>query len=256
MRESVLVAEPETMGQSQSGDQGAVERKLHLETPGPVLLLGAPGAGKGTQARQLMELWGVPQISTGDILRANVAAETELGRQAKKLMDRGELVPDDLVNGMVAARLQEPDTQRGYIFDGYPRTLPQAAWLDGQLDRSDRGAEALPVVAVNIRVSYTSLLRRITGRRTCPRCQSSYNVYLKPSIQDGICDIEGAALVQRADDTEDVFAGRMRAYELQTAPVIEHYRQQGRFADVDGEQQVGKVLNDVVEAIARLRGVA
>jgi adenylate kinase len=253
VRESVLVSEPETTGLSRRGQQ----KGPYLETPGPVLLLGAPGAGKGTQAKQLMELWGVPQISTGDILRANVAAQTELGKQAKVLMERGELVPDDVVNGMVAARLTEPDTERGYIFDGYPRTLPQAAWLDAHLRESEReSAEALPVVAVNIRVSYTSLLRRVTGRRTCPRCQSIYNVYLKPPLRDGFCDIEGMALVQRADDTEDVFAGRMRAYELQTAPVIEHYRQQGRFADVDGEQEVGQVLDDVVRAIARLRGVA
>ncbi len=203
-----------------------------------------------------MDLWSVPQISTGDILRANVAAMTDLGRQAKALMERGELVPDHLVNAMVAARLAQPDTQRGYIFDGYPRTLPQAAWLDSHLAGSQQGtAGALPIVAVNIRVSYTSLLRRITGRRTCPRCQRIYNVYLKPPLHDGVCDVDGSALMQRADDNEDVFAERMRAYELLTAPVIEHYRLQGRFADVDGEQEVEQVSAEVVRAIARLRGV-
>lgn len=234
----------------------ADSKSTDVFTPGPILLLGAPGAGKGTQARQLMEMWGVPQISTGDILRSNVARQTELGKQAKVVMDRGDLVPDGLVNGMVASRLAEPDTTRGYIFDGYPRTLAQAHWLDGHLASvAKAGCETLPVIAVNIRISYTSLLRRITGRRTCPVCQRIYNIYLQPPVHEGVCDVEGATLTQRADDKEEVVAERMKAYERQTAPVIEHYRAQARFADVDGEQEVGRVLEDVVAALRRLRGV-
>ena len=133
--------------------------------PGPILLLGAPGVGKGTQAKELIKVWGIPQISTGDLLRANVAQGTKLGRTAKEIMGRGELVPDSLVNEMVAVRLQQPDTAKGYILDGFPRTLVQAGWLDGRLAAQ---AQGLPVVAVSIKVEYNQLLRRITGRRSCP----------------------------------------------------------------------------------------
>lgn len=218
--------------------------------PGPILLLGAPGAGKGTQAKHLMAAWGVPQISTGDLLRSNVARGTELGRQAKEIMARGDLVPDDLVNRMVAARLAEPDTGAGYILDGFPRTLGQAKWLDEQLQA---GAERLPVVAVSIRVEYTRLLRRITGRRSCPACQRIYNIYLQPPQSDTVCDVDGTPLVQRADDTETVFHERMRAYEQLTAPVIEHYRAKGRFEEVDGEQSVESVAAGIMAAVERLR---
>ena len=133
--------------------------------------------GKGTQAKELVKLWNIPQISTGDLLRGNVAQGTELGKIAKEIMGRGELVPDSLVNEMVAARLLEPDTARGYILDGFPRTLGQADWLDGRLAAQ---VESLPVVAVSIQVNYNQLLRRITGRRNCPVCQTIYNVYMNP----------------------------------------------------------------------------
>jgi len=218
--------------------------------PGPILLLGAPGVGKGTQAKELVKLWGIPQISTGDLLRANVSQDTPLGIIARETMDRGELVPDSLVNEMVAARLVEPDTIRGYILDGFPRTLPQAGWLDGRLAAQQL---ALPVVAVSISVDYNQLLRRITGRRNCPVCQTIYNVYSNPPKVDEICDIEGAALVQRADDTEQVFAERMRSYEALTTPVIEHYRALGRFVEVDGDRAIAEVAAGIVYAVERLR---
>ena len=218
--------------------------------PGPILLLGAPGVGKGTQAKELVKRWQIPQISTGDLLRANVAQGTELGRTAKEIMGRGELVPDSLVNEMVAVRLTQPDTANGYILDGFPRTLVQAAWLD---ERLAARAEGLPVVAVSIKVDYNQLLRRITGRRNCPVCQSIYNVYVKPPQRDGFCDADGAALVQRADDTEKVFTERMRAYEALTAPVVEHYRASGRFAEVDGDQSIEVVMAGIIAAVERLR---
>jgi adenylate kinase len=231
--------------------QVETDREISLNViPGPILLLGAPGVGKGTQAKELVKLWGIPQISTGDLLRANVSQGTPLGIIARETMDRGELVPDSLVNEMVAARLVEPDTVRGYILDGFPRTLPQAGWLDGRLAAQ---ALALPVVAVSISVDYNQLLRRITGRRNCPVCQTIYNVYSNPPKVDEICDIEGAALVQRADDTEQVFAERMRSYEALTTPVIEHYRALGRFAEVDGDRPIGEVAAGIVCAVERLR---
>jgi len=227
------------------------DREISLNIiPGPILLLGAPGVGKGTQAKELVKLWGIPQISTGDLLRANVSQDTPLGIIARETMERGELVPDSLVNEMVAARLVEPDTVRGYILDGFPRTLPQAGWLDGRLAAQQL---ALPVVAVSISVDYNQLLRRITGRRNCPVCQTIYNVYSNPPKVDEICDIEGAALVQRADDTEQVFAERMRSYEALTTPVIEHYRALGRFVEVDGDRAIAEVAAGIVYAVERLR---
>jgi adenylate kinase len=226
-------------------------RELGRKTlPGPILLLGAPGVGKGTQAKELVKLWGIPQISTGDLLRFNVAKGTSLGVVAKEIMGRGELVPDSLVNEMVAARLDEPDTAEGYILDGFPRTLPQAGWLDGRLAAQGKG---LPVVAVSIQVDYNQLLRRITGRRNCPVCQRIYNIYSNPPQRAGFCDVEGAALVQRADDTEPVFKERMRTYESLTAPVVEHYRAAGRFAEVDGDRPIEAIAAGIVAAVERLR---
>jgi adenylate kinase len=218
--------------------------------PGPILLLGAPGVGKGTQAKELVQHWGIPQISTGDLLRANVAQGTPLGKTAKEIMHRGELVPDSLVNEMVAVRLQQPDTVKGYILDGFPRTLAQAHWLDGRLATQ---TTALPLVAVSIQVDYNQLLRRITGRRNCPVCQTIYNVYSKPPQRAGFCDVEGAALTQRADDTEKAFAERMRAYAAQTAPVIEHYRELGRFVEVPGDGPIAAIAAGIVAAVERLR---
>jgi len=232
----------ETNLQGQGADQKAA--------PGPILLLGAPGVGKGTQAKELIKVWGVPQISTGDLLRGNVAQGTELGKTAKAIMGRGELVPDTLVNEMVAVRLTQPDTANGYILYGFPRTLVQADWLDERLAAL---AGTLPVVAVSIKVDYNQLLRRITGRRNCPVCQTIYNLYGKPPAKEGYCDVDGAALVQRADDTEKVFEERMRAYEALTAPVVEHYRAAGRFAEVDGDRPILEIAAGIVAAVDGLR---
>jgi len=223
---------------------------VKLTAPGPILLLGAPGVGKGTQAKELVKLWNIPQISTGDLLRANVAQSTELGVAAKQIMGRGELVPDSLVNEMVAIRLREPDTAKGFILDGFPRTLPQSHWLDGRLATNPN---ALSLVAVSIHVDYNQLLRRITGRRNCPACQSIYNIHGRPPQKDGFCDLDGAALVQRADDTEKVFEERMRAYSAQTAPVVEHYRALERFAEVDGDRPIAEIAAGIVDAVERLR---
>ncbi|MBB5341957.1 adenylate kinase [Tunturiibacter gelidoferens] len=217
--------------------------------PGPVLLLGAPGVGKGTQAKALMAAYGIPQISTGDILRANIKSGTELGNAAKALVDQGTLVSDDLVNQMVADRLKQPDTQRGFILDGFPRTINQATWLDAQLSAA---SNTLPVVAISIVVEYQQLLRRITGRRISPAGRD-YNIYSKPPRVAGICDVDGSTLIQRPDDSEAVFVERMKTFEAQTAPVIEHYRKQGRFEVVNGDRPVEEVTVGIVSALKRLR---
>jgi adenylate kinase len=217
--------------------------------PGPVLLLGAPGVGKGTQAKALMAAYGIPQISTGDILRANISKGTPLGKQAKALVDQGTLVSDDLVNQMVADRLSQPDTHSGYILDGFPRTLNQATWLDVQLSAT---LNTLPVVAISIIVDYEQLLHRITGRRISPAGRI-YNTYSNPPAVPGICDVDGSKLAQRPDDSESVFSERMKTFETQTAPVIEHYRNQGRFEEIDGDHSVDQVTIAIEAALKRLR---
>ncbi len=217
--------------------------------PGPVLLLGAPGVGKGTQAKRLMAEFGIPQISTGDLLRDNIAKGTELGKAARSLMDRGLLVSDNLVNEMVADRLQQPDIARGYILDGFPRTLVQAEWVDSHLAG---GSQTLPLVAISIVVGYDELLRRITGRRLCP-AGHIYNIYTNPPKVEGKCDLDGQALIQRSDDSEKVFHERMKTFEEQTAPVITHYCKRGRFEEVDGSRSVEEVTAAITGALHRLR---
>jgi adenylate kinase len=216
--------------------------------PGPVLLLGAPGVGKGTQAKAMMAEFAIPQISTGDLLREHRRNHTELGMIADDLMQRGQLVPDDLVNKMVAGRLAHPDCGRGYILDGFPRTLAQADWLDGFLSNTT----ASPVVAISINVDHDELLRRITGRRISPAGRI-YNIYTAPPRVPGICDVDGSTLTQRNDDSEEVFEERMKTFYEQTAPVIEHYRNAGRFAEVDGSLAVEAVTSAIRAELQRLR---
>jgi len=228
--------------------------------PGPVLLLGAPGVGKGTQAQALLAEFGIPQISTGDILKKNIAAGTELGLKAKGLMDQGLFVDDETVNKMVAARLHEPGVEKGFILDGYPRTLAQAGFIDALLEIhqvSGAGVSALhlPLVAISIRVDEDELLRRITGRRICPKCMRSYNIYSQPPVKEGVCDVDGTKLEQRPDDTEQTFRQRMLEYNAKTAHVIEHYRGKGCFAEVDGAKPVEEVTASVAAALKGLRGV-
>ncbi len=216
--------------------------------PGPVLLLGAPGVGKGTQAQLMMAEFGIPQVSTGDLLRENRRNRTPLGMTADELMNTGQLVPDNLVNDMVSARLQEPDTQHGYILDGFPRTLNQAEWLDRQLV-----AYMLPVVAICIKVDEATLLKRITGRRISP-AGAIYNIYFNPPKVEGICDVDGSKLEQRSDDTEEVFHERMKAFRSKTAAVIDYYRSHGgRFCEVDGDKPVHEVTHEIRKSLLSLR---
>ncbi len=234
--------------------------------------MGAPGVGKGTQAKALMRSWSVPQISTGDLLRANVASGTELGLTAKTIMDSGRLVPDEVVNRMVEQRLAEPDTRRGYLLDGFPRTVTQADWFDkhvfyGRGTVSGRSDPALgpgsqvsamqmpaeTVIAISLKVDYELLRRRVTGRRICPVCGSIYNVHFQPPQVPGICDREGAALMCRDDDAAAVFEGRLKAYEAQTAPVVAHYSKLGRLLEIDGERAPEEVTRSLVGAVEEQR---
>lgn len=214
---------------------------------GPVILLGPPGAGKGTQAQRIAERYAIPQISTGDLLRANVAKGTDLGKQAKAIMDKGDLVPDALVEGMVAARVREADCAHGYILDGFPRTIAQAQWLDKFFkDQKDAG---IPPVVVDIQVGYNELLGRLTGRRTCPSCGRIYNVHLQPPKVAETCDVDGAKLATRKDDTEEVIAERLKAYERQTKPLTDYYQAQGRLRALDGGRSVDEVTQQAFQAL-------
>lgn len=217
-------------------------------SPGPVLLIGPPGVGKGTQAKVLMQLYGIPQISTGDLLRSNRDQHTELGKTAETLMSQGKLVPDDLVNQMVAERLAASDCAHGYILDGFPRTLAQADWLDSFLLQT----ASQPLAVLNLVVDHDVLLKRITGRRISPAGRI-YNIYTQPPRVAGVCDFDGSTLTQRTDDTEPAFEKRMREFTEKTGPAIEHYRISGRFAQIDGMASIDDVSGNLRACLHRLR---
>jgi adenylate kinase len=233
----------------------AVGVKTNQQIVGPIVLLGPPGAGKGTQAKLIAETYGIPQISTGDILRDNVARKTELGVKAKEIMGRGDLVPDELVCGMVADRLTLADCVLGFILDGFPRTVRQAEWLDAQLEKMRAGQDGkrqqayAPPVVIRLVVEYNQLLQRLTGRRSCPTCGLIYNVYYQPPKVQGICDVDGTPLVTRRDDTEEVIAERLKAYEQLTLPLVEYYGARGRLIEVNGDQPVEGVMAQTFSAI-------
>ena len=213
---------------------------------GPIILLGAPGAGKGTQAKQIVDRYSIPQISTGDLLRENVKLGTELGKKAKTVMDSGKLVSDELVCDMVAERLARPDCARGFILDGFPRTVGQAEWLDGFL--AARGSK-LPLRVIKITVDYDRLLKRLTGRRTCPICGTIYNMYTNPPKVDEVCDREGAKLTFRKDDSEEAIGTRLKAYEKDTLPLADYYRQRGILTEISGDSEPGKVTTELFRAL-------
>lgn len=211
-----------------------------------LVFMGAPGSGKGTQARRLMDEYASPQVSTGDLLRAAVAAGTALGKQAKTAMDAGQLVADSIVIGMIRERLQQKDTKYGFILDGFPRSLAQAEALDQMLAELGQPLDR----AILLDVKFENLIKRLTGRRTCKSCGHLYNVYFSPPRKDGVCDKDGGELVQRGDDNEETITKRLKVYQDQTAPLMDYYKKQSKFASVDGEgsmdeifQRIAKVLN-------------
>jgi adenylate kinase len=212
-----------------------------------VIFLGPPGAGKGTQARQIAESYAVPHLSTGDMFREHVSRGTPLGLRAKPIMERGELVPDDLVLSMVEDRISRPDCADGFILDGFPRTLPQAEKLDEILRRRFKTE---PLV-VHFIVDKNQLMRRLTGRRVCGIGGEIYNIYDHPPKVSGHCDRDGGELIQRPDDREEVIAERLAAYERQTRPLVDYYRQRGVLKDVDGMAAPQAVTKNVLELLAQ-----
>lgn len=212
-----------------------------------LVLLGAPGAGKGTQAKKLIEKYGIPQISTGDILRKAVADGTPLGKEAKSYMDRGELVPDKVVIGLIEERLKEGDTQKGYILDGFPRNTAQAETLDRLLNDLGMSLD----FALSVDVPREDLLKRLTGRRTCKNCQQMYNIYYSPPRKDGICDKCGGALFQRDDDKEETIRRRLDVYDAQTAPLIDYYKKKGILKSVMGVGSIEEIFGRVCAILER-----
>jgi adenylate kinase len=210
-----------------------------------VIFLGAPGAGKGTQARRLAAASGVPQVATGDMLREAVAEGTPLGREAKRYMDSGALVPDEVVIGLVDERLARPDASRGYVLDGFPRTVAQAEALDGLLGR--RGQELDRVIFFD--VSRGELLRRLTGRRICRQCGTAFHLVSAPPRVAGRCDQCGGELYQREDDAEGTVARRLDVYQAQTAPLLDYYRKRGLLVTVEGEGPVDAVAAQIQKVI-------
>jgi adenylate kinase len=212
-----------------------------------VVLFGPPGAGKGTQARRLAEALGVPHISSGDLFRHNVGAQTELGKLAKDYLDKGMLVPDDVTVGMIDQRLEAPELRPGAILDGFPRTVAQAKALDGLLTK--RGAKV--GIVVDIRVRPETLVRRLSGRWTCQAEGHIYHTETQPPKQPGICDIDGSPLTQREDDRPETVRRRIQVYQEQTAPVEQHYRERGLLYEVDGEQSPDLLAQSLIYEVER-----
>lgn len=209
-----------------------------------VILLGPPGAGKGTQAQRIAQRYSLPHLSTGDMFRDNIARDTELGRKAKPLMERGELVPDEIVLGMVADRINQPDCANGFVFDGFPRTLQQA----GDLEQICKDHRLGGTIVLHMVVDPGLLMRRLTGRRICKAGGHIYNVYERPPKHEGICDLDGSELIHRPDDSEGVIGERLAAYNRQTQPLVEYYTSRRLLSAVDAMANA----DAVTECIARI----
>ncbi len=213
-----------------------------------LILLGAPGAGKGTQAKLIVSKYGIPQISTGDMLREAVANQTELGKKAKEYMDKGELVPDEVVIGIVKERLAQPDCERGFILDGFPRTLKQAEALDKILDELGKKIDAV----INVAVPEEEIVKRIVNRRTCKKCGAVYHLIYNPPKEPGKCDKCGGELYQRDDDKEETVKERLRVYKAQTEPLIDYYSKKGLVYNVDGTKSIEGVFEEIEKILDKL----
>jgi len=211
-----------------------------------VILLGPPGAGKGTQAKMLVEEYQIPQISTGDILRAAVKEGSPLGKEAKACMDKGDLVPDSVVIGIVEERIQQPDCAKGYMLDGFPRTVPQAEALDGMLKNLSSQIDHV----VSIEVANEELVGRLTGRRTCRDCGVGFHVIFDPPEQEGVCDKCGGELYQRDDDNVETVSSRLEVYESQTLPLIDYYGAQEKIRPIDGVGDIKEIFARVTQVLS------
>jgi adenylate kinase len=213
-----------------------------------LVLMGLPGAGKGTQAEKIVEKYKIPHISTGDMFRAAIKEGTELGLQAKSYMDRGDLVPDEVTIGIVRERLSKEDCQKGFLLDGFPRTVAQAEALEQLLSDLNRSIDYV----INIEVDKNILMERLTGRRICKECGATYHLVFNPPSQAGVCDKCGGELYQRADDNEETVANRLEVNLKQTQPLLEFYQEKGYLRNIDGQQEIEKVFADICELLGGL----
>ncbi len=210
-----------------------------------IIMLGAPGAGKGTQAKRIADKYGVPHISTGDIFRANIKEGTELGKKAKTYMDQGLLVPDELVVELVVDRIRQADCENGFVLDGFPRTIPQAEALDEALKNIGETMD----YAINVDVPDENIISRMSGRRACVECGATYHIVTIPTKVEGICDVCGSKLVLREDDKPETVKKRLEVYHAQTQPLIEYYQKQGILRTVDGTQLMDAVFDAIVDIL-------
>ncbi|MCI8335607.1 MAG: adenylate kinase [Peptococcaceae bacterium] len=212
-----------------------------------IVFLGPPGAGKGTQAVEIVEKLGIPHVATGDMLRASIKNETPLGMEAKKYMDQGLLVPDEVTIRITGERISQPDCANGFLLDGFPRTLAQAEALDKLL--ADMGIQLDAVI--NLQVPEAVLIPRLTGRRVCRNCGASFHMVFNPPASDGVCDRCEGELYQRSDDNEETAVNRLSVYNTQTAPLIAYYQEQGVLKNIDGEQEIHQVLVSIGKALGK-----
>ena len=210
-----------------------------------IIMLGAPGAGKGTQAKKIAEVCNVPHISTGDIFRANIKNGTALGAKAKEYMDKGLLVPDELVCDLVVDRIQQSDCANGYILDGFPRTIPQAEALTSALNAIGQKMD----YAINIEVPDENIIQRMSGRRACVGCGATYHVVYNPTKVEGVCDVCGEALILRDDDKPETVKNRLNVYHEQTQPLIDYYSKEGILVEVDGTKNMDDVFTDILNIL-------
>ncbi|WP_018863556.1 MULTISPECIES: adenylate kinase [Thioalkalivibrio] len=212
-----------------------------------IVLMGAPGSGKGTQAKKIVSTFGIPHVSTGDLLRAAMAARTELGREVESAMNAGQLVPDDIALGLIRDRLQEPDAQEGYILDGFPRNVAQAEALDTMLE--ELGAPLDQVIQID--VPFEELKQRLTGRVSCGDCGAVFNTHTFPPKQEGVCDLCGGELMHRADDTEQTVVNRLKVYEEQTRPLIEYYAGRELLKHVNGTRDIVLIFDEIRQLLGK-----